>query len=65
MKQINSPSLLSPYPTSELVYDIIIVIQTVKGIYLLNITVATVSYLLFFSHEYKNKYEIKYGNIDG
>lgn len=38
MKQIHSPSSLSPYPTSELVYDmIIIVIQTGKGIYLLKI----------------------------
>lgn len=38
MTQIHSPSSLSPYPISELVYDmIIIVIQTGKGIYLLKI----------------------------
>lgn len=38
MTQIHSSSSLSPYQTSELVYDmVIIVIQTRKGIYLLKI----------------------------
>ena len=38
MTQIHSSSSLSPYQTSELVYNtVIIVIQTGKGIYLLKI----------------------------